>query len=119
MHIKYIEPFLNKNNKQLELVPEPYNRFYYFNGDQSVRYSWYHKYIHDTSQTYRVSTHMSENQVSSSLLLPVNYGHVTHFRHEYREPFQWSELQSVPIKELYFDFVYFNDYFKPLLNDLS
>jgi hypothetical protein len=119
MHIKYIESFLNQNNKQLELVPEPYNRFYYFNGGKSVRYSWYHKYIHDTSQTYRVNTHMSENQVSSSLLIPVNYGHVTHFRHEYREPFQWSELQSIPIKELYFDFVYFNDYFKPLLNDLS
>ena len=41
MHIKYIEPFLNQNNKQLELVPEPYNRFYYFKGEETVRHWWY------------------------------------------------------------------------------
>jgi hypothetical protein len=40
MHIKYIEPFLNQNNKQLELVPEPFNRFYYFKGEETVRYWW-------------------------------------------------------------------------------
>jgi hypothetical protein len=40
MHIKYIEPFLNQNNKQLELVPEPFNRFYYFKGEETVRHWW-------------------------------------------------------------------------------
>jgi len=40
MHLKYIEPFLAKNSKQLELVPEPYNRFYYFKGEETVRHWW-------------------------------------------------------------------------------
>ncbi len=79
----------------------------------------YGKYIHDTSETYRVNTHLSDHPVSSSYLVPVKYGHVTHFRNEYREAFQWHDKSSIPIQELYFDFVYFNDYFKPLLNDLT
>ena len=43
------------------------------------------KQIHDASKVYKVSTRMHENQVSSSMHLPVNFGHVTHFIEEYRE----------------------------------
>jgi hypothetical protein len=113
MHLKYIEPFFKNNSQLLSLVPEPFTRFYYFNGKETVFHWWYFKHIHDASEAYKVSTHLPENKVSSSIRVPVNFGHVTHFREEYREPYQWKE-KEIPIKELFFDFVYFNNYFKPI-----
>jgi hypothetical protein len=113
MHLKYIEPFFKNNSQLLSLVPEPFTRFYYFNGKETVFHWWYFKHIHDASEAFKVSTHLPENKVSSSMHVPVNYGHVTHFREDYREPYQWKE-KEIPIKELFFDFVYFNNYFKPI-----
>jgi hypothetical protein len=118
MHLKYIEPFFKNNSQILNSVPEPYTRFYYFNGKETVFHSWYFKHIHDASEAFKVSTHLPENRVSSSLNVPVNLGHVTHFREDYREAYQWKQ-KEIPIKELFFDFVYFNNYFKPILKIVS
>jgi hypothetical protein len=57
------------------------------------------------------------NPISSHLHVPVNLGHVTYFREEYREAYQWkANNKIIPIKELYFDFVYFNNYFKKIFS---
>ncbi|MFN9906266.1 MAG: hypothetical protein ACK56F_09105, partial [bacterium] len=93
MHLKYIEPFFKNNSQLLSLVPEPFTRFYYFNGKETVFHSWYFKHIHDASEAFKVSTHLPENRVSSSLNVPVNLGHVTHFREDYREAYQWKQKE--------------------------
>ena len=37
MNLKYIEPFFKNNSQILNSVPEPYTRFYYFNGKETEK----------------------------------------------------------------------------------
>ncbi len=116
MHKKYVMPFLIENRKFLNEIPEPYNRFYYLCGQKSIpRYEFY-KHIHDSSQASLVNTHFPRYKVNSHLLVPINYGHTSHFRTKYSGIYYWLKNMSIPIKELFFDFNYFNNYFKPILN---
>jgi len=109
-------PFLIENRKFLNEIPEPYNRFYYLCGQKSIpRYEFY-KHIHDSSQASLVNTHFPRYKVNSHLLVPINYGHTSHFRTKYSGIYYWLKNMSIPIKELFFDFNYFNNYFKPILN---
>jgi len=123
MHIKYIEPFFKNNSQLLNYlsIPEPFTRFYYFNGKESVfDMVWYFKHIHDASEAFNINNHLPVNPISSHLHVPVNLGHVTHFREEYREAYLWKARNKIiPIKELFFDFVYFNNYFKIILKKFS
>jgi len=115
MHKKYIEPYLEKyNNKIKQSVPEIFNRFYYFTGFRSDSY-FVNKTIHYTNQSDLVGVHVPTNiETKDSIIVSNKYGHLSHFREFYRRPFKNSS-----IREIYFDFNYFNNYFKQILENNS
>jgi len=110
MHKKYVEPFLIKNNKTLSLVLEQFNRFYYLINTFSSR--------PNTSHIDIISHHIPGKHLSKdSIGIPLSLGHLSHFRRSYFD--KSDELnKEYNIKQLYFDFNYFNNYFKPILGNL-
>ena len=120
MNQKYVKPYLIDNKNIIDKVDEPFRRFYYFIGDNTVRSPWLAKSIHDTLQTNDLNTHWARHSVKNSKNVPFKYGHCSHFRTEYCTTNVMPELfihGEFPVKDLYFDYVYFNDYFKVILKD--
>jgi hypothetical protein len=112
MHKKYIEPFLEKNHNEIEkLVPKIFNRFYYFTSFIGVDFLPAPKTIHYTNQTDLIDIHVPFNiKTNDSIILSTEYGHLSHFRELYKRSFKNSSIQRI-----FFDFNYFNNYFKTLL----
>jgi len=113
LHVNYVEPFLIRNNKSLNLVPEPFNRLYMLMGLNSTMFLW-GKTIHDSLQTKSVSTHYPNQRYSDYFYVPLVYGHLSHFRKDYN--IYWGEF---PLKEFYFDNNYFIRYYLPILRKLN
>ena len=114
MHKKYVEPFLIKNNESLNSVLEKYNRFYYLYNIYNVNLLMYYKTIHNTSHIDFISHHVpAVNQNKNSIEIPLSLGHLSHFRQSYLDT--PSIHTEYTIKQLYFDYNYFNNYFKPIL----
>jgi hypothetical protein len=112
MHKKYVEPFLEKNHNEIEkLVPKIFNRFYYFTSFVGVDFLPMPKTIHYTNQTDLVDIHVPFNiETNDSIILSTEYGHLSHFREIYKRSFTNSSIQRI-----FFDFNYFNNYFKASL----
>jgi hypothetical protein len=120
MNQKYVKPYLINNKNIIDKVDEPFRRFYYFIGSKTVRSPWLAKSIHDTLQTNDLNTHWARHSVKKSKNVPFKYGHCSHFRAEYCTTNVMPELfiyGEFPVKDLYFDHAYFNDYFKVILKD--
>jgi hypothetical protein len=115
MHQKYIKPYLETyHNKIKQSVPEIFNRFYYFTGFSANSY-FVNKTIHYTNQSDLVGVHVPTNiEPKDSIIVSNKYGHLSHFREFYRRPFKNSS-----IREIFFDFNYFNNYFKQILENDS
>jgi hypothetical protein len=123
MHKKYVEPFLIENNETLSAVLEQFNRFYYlintFSSRPMFRYNYGNfKTIHNTSHIDIISHHIPGKHLNkNSIGIPLSLGHLSHFRRSYFD--KSDELnKEYNIKQLYFDFNYFSNYFKPILRNL-
>jgi hypothetical protein len=105
-HTELIEPILRKNKQLLDKVAaESFNRVYILFGQNSTGFLW-GKTIHNTITTDSMTTHFGGKSVN----IPIEYGHLSHFREIYN--IHWG---IYPIKELMFDFNYYNCYFKPII----
>jgi hypothetical protein len=114
MHKKYVEPFLIKNKESLDSILENYNRFYYLYNIYNVNLLMYYKTTHNTSHIDFISHHVPAlNQNKNSVEIPLSLGHLSHFRQSYLDT--PSIHTEYTIKQLYFDYNYFNNYFKPIL----
>ncbi len=114
MHNKHVVPFLTRNNEALSSVLEKYNRFYYLYNSFNVNLLMYYKTIHNTSHIDFISHHVpASNQNKNSIQIPLSLGHLSHFRQSYLDT--PSIHTEYTIKQLYFDYNYFNNYFKPIL----
>ncbi len=114
MHKKYVEPFLIKNKESLDSILENYNRFYYLYNIYNVNLLMYYKTTHNTSHIDFISHHVPAlNQNKNSVEIPLSLGHLSHFRQSYLDT--PSIHTEYTIKQLYFDYNYFSNYFKPIL----
>ena len=109
-HTELIEPILRKNKQLLDKVAaESFNRVYILFGQNSTGFLW-GKTIHNTITTDSMNTHFGGKSVN----IPIEYGHLSHFREIYN--IHWG---IYPIKELMFDFNYYNCYFKPIIKQFG
>ena len=108
-----IKPFLDRNEKVLNELPEPFNRLYLLNGPTT---SWMcGKTIHSSQSSHWVSTHYPEgNNFQNVLWTPQEYGHVSHFRSSLKDLHE----RNISISDFKFDVNYFLCYYKPLVKKL-
>ena len=92
---------------------EPFNRLYMLMGANSTMFLW-GETIHDTLQTHSLYTHSSLHGLSDLIEVPMEHGHLSHFRNGYN--IYWN---TYPIKEFHFDFNYFQNYYLPILKRLD
>jgi hypothetical protein len=123
MNRKYVEPFMEMNKNELKRMNNDlFDRFYYFTGEKSIHSPWLFKSIHDTSQTEIVNAHFALNKIENSVNVPVEYGHCSHFRKNFCSKIAKPMLlirRQLPIQELFFDFDYFQYFYKPILKNLN
>ena len=105
-----IEPLKTKSRSISDLISEAFNRHFYlsFLGGKT---------IHNTLLTKYLAHHFPlpfTEAVYPVIVIPNEYGHVSHFRRDYKKYFP-NATRAFSITELHFDFNYFFCYYKPIL----
>lgn len=104
--------FINKNREKLKNLENlNYMRFFLMVGNSTLYFGG--KTVHDTRLTKVVTHHLPLNY--TPVTIPLNIGFVSHFR----KNFQCFKNTHLSIGDIIFDFEYFENYFKPISNDLS
>jgi len=112
-HNDIIEPIFKRNKQTLDKVAsEIFNRVYILFGNASTGFLW-GKTIHNTVSTNDFTVHSGGHYIE----VPVEYGHLSHFRENYN--LHWGESSKYSIYELMFDFNYYNCYFKPIIKEFG
>lgn len=103
-------------NKTFIHYSHKFSSFFYLYGRGVTEYCG--KTIHNTEKTYDFWVHYPVG--SKKLRIPFNDGHSSHFRDEFEINNPFTKFNgSIPIKELVFDFNYFNCFYKPLVKILK
>ena len=123
LHFKY---FFKKNgvlflffNAKSLLLPIKNERLlfdllkvYILFGKKSTDFLW-GKTIHNTITTNEFTVHNG----GESIEVPIEYGHLSHFRQAYN--LHWGSSSIYSIYELMFDFNYYNCYFKTIIKEFG
>lgn len=114
-YIKIVD-FLDKNQNIIDqIIDESSNRFFFFFfGDYYMPKYYLYKTFHDTWQTVGYDQHNPRNKYSQHAQVPVELGHLSHFRKNYN-----FEPQPKSIRGIYFDMDYFTCYYLPTIQKLS
>jgi len=112
-HVDLIEPIFKKNKQIIDQVAaEIFNRVYILFGKQSTDFLW-GKTIHNTITTNEFTVHNG----GESIEVPIEYGHLSHFRQAYN--LHWGSSSIYSIYELMFDFNYYNCYYKTIIKEFG
>ena len=111
----YVQPFIQRNKQLLDSVSSNFARYYAIitSRDNEFRYG---KTVHRPIQAEKlrnICVHVECGR-RNSMVWPV-HGHLSHFR----GTFQFVKGVKFSIRQLIFDFNYFNCYMKPILNTNS
>ncbi len=109
-----VKPFILKNEKELNSMPEAFNRFYFLNGPTT---GWMcGKTIHNTQMSHWVSNHYPEgNNFLNLVWTPHEYGHISHFRSSLKDLHE----RNISISHFNFDLNYFSCYFRTIAKELK
>lgn len=107
---QYIRPFMQKNREKLSHVSENYRRVFALvsEGDNQFTSG---KSVHTTNHTRNICVHSLCSK--RDRLVKQSTGHLSHFRRF----FVFRKQILFSIKQLVFDFNYFNCFVKPILED--
>jgi hypothetical protein len=114
-------PYLATSGELIRRETAEYDRFFAIVGD--LNNFALGKSVHSTEVTFDFSLHFYDTVMNETSFMiedrhhallytyvPYELGYLSHFRHK-----QCFEYKSVPFRQLFFDFNYFNCYFRPIL----
>ena len=114
LYKKEIEPFMKRNQKIINKMPEVFSRLFLVGNETT---SWMcGKTIHHTQNPLWVSNHYPEgNNFKNLIWTQQEYGQVSHFRTSLKD----LNERNISIHHFNFDLNYFLCYFKPISKKLN
>jgi hypothetical protein len=107
LYTQIMKPFYEQNQIELKKIYEPFSRLFYLLGPSTT---WFcGKTIHNTFLAEHVTTHYPNHPYTGMMFVPIEKGHVSHFRNGYN--IYWNDKS---IMDLQFDLNYFLCYLKPI-----
>ena len=110
------EEIIDKKFNELNKSSLFINRLFYFFNDKLIQYN--PKTVHNTDSTYLVANHRALVP-KKSYIVPIQMGHLSHFRINYADSFKERKISEIPINDIYLDLDYLSCYYPQVLKNIN